>query len=225
MSCRKLEEIKCPCGEAFEAELYNSINVSEDPDLKEALLSGEINVVCCPACGQIFHAEHFILYHDPGAELLAFVYPSGFAAHSDIWHGKMKQDFTDAMAALGEAERINYEPVALFGLDRLAELLRADEENDDEVFILEYARAELGLDVIKLKRSAARQAGLPCALPALRGPDKSARAAVIGGIKKLLAYNGNLLRFKELLAAIERDAKWTPEAAGAGPEKRPGRRK
>ena len=75
MSTAKLEQIRCPCGEGFEADLYNSINAEDDPDLKESLVCGEINVVCCPKCSQIFYAEHFVLYHDPSVELIAFVYP------------------------------------------------------------------------------------------------------------------------------------------------------
>ena len=29
----------------------------------------------CESCHKTFFAEHFLLYHDPDAELMAFVYP------------------------------------------------------------------------------------------------------------------------------------------------------
>ena len=34
-------EIKCDCGEKFEAEVWKAVNIFDDPDLKEVVLSGQ----------------------------------------------------------------------------------------------------------------------------------------------------------------------------------------
>ena len=55
MSISNLEEITCPCGEVFEAELLSAISVGDNPELKEALMAGEINLATCPKCGRMFY--------------------------------------------------------------------------------------------------------------------------------------------------------------------------
>ena len=68
-------EIKCSCGETFEAELWKAVNVFDDPDLKEVILSGRFNTVECPKCHKIFYHEHFFIYQDLQNEMIAYIYP------------------------------------------------------------------------------------------------------------------------------------------------------
>ncbi len=209
MSLSKLEEIRCPCGEVFEAELWNAINSSEDPELKDALLNGEINVVCCPACGEIFYAEHFLLYHDADSELLAFVYPSSFAPHASYWAGKMEDDFRRAMEEMTQETKITYKPILLFGLDSLVSLIHEDEEESDEVTILEYIAKDLELSLVHLHPALARPHQLLRVLPRLPRKKGALRDEVIDGLRRLLEYNKNLSRYRKLLGDIENDSHWT----------------
>ena len=48
-------EIKCNCGETFEAEVWKAVNVFDDPDLKDVILSGRFNTVECPHCKKVFY--------------------------------------------------------------------------------------------------------------------------------------------------------------------------
>ncbi len=211
MSLSKLEEIRCPCGEAFEAELWNAINALEDPELKEALVGGEINVVCCPSCNQIFYAEHFILYQDPSSELLAFVYPSSFADKADYWEARMADDFQRAMEEIAPDEKLCYKPILLFGLDALVEIIHADDAEVDEVAIVEYLAQELGLSLISLHPSLARPRKLPKLLPRLPVKSGNIREEIIAGLKKVLHRNQHLEIYKRLLDSIESDKGWTLE--------------
>jgi hypothetical protein len=208
MSISKLEEIRCPCGEVFEAELWSAISGSEDPDLKEALLCGEINIVCCPACSEIFYAEHFIIYHDVKNEILAFVYPFSFSENAEAWIQKMKDDFANAMVDMLPEIKPDYEPIVLFGLDALVEIIRDDDEMNDESKILEYIAEEHGLMVIELIPSAARQSKLPALLPSLASKRGNLRDQVLAGLICLLEHNDRLTHYQELFKKISNDPNW-----------------
>ncbi|HKZ72329.1 MAG TPA: CpXC domain-containing protein [Nitrospirota bacterium] len=75
MTLTTSEVIICPCGEQFIAPLYSSINVSEEPELQEKLLKGEINKVICPRCRETFFAGRFLLYHDMEKNLMIWMAP------------------------------------------------------------------------------------------------------------------------------------------------------
>jgi hypothetical protein len=204
----KLEEIACPCGEVFEAELWNSIDASSDPELKEALVSGEINVVCCPRCREIFHAEHFVLYHDSQNGILAFVYPSGFVAQKEHWRKKMAADFKRAVDGLPPGQSIDYEPVLLFGLDDLVELIREDDEANDESKILEYIAEDIGVGIVYLDPCKARAKKMPKIIPHSGKSADISRAEVLGGLKFLLQENPNLEYYRKLCDRVENDRAW-----------------
>lgn len=213
MSLSKLEEIVCPCGETFEAELWNSINPVEDPELKEALISGEVNIVCCPSCGQIFYAEHFVLYHDAPNEILAFVYPTSFAQQATICAEKMNDDFQRAMGGLEPDKKIPYKPLLLFGLDALVEMIKMEEALCDEVSILDYIAEDIGLSLLRLSPHVARDRQIPRALPFVASAKDDLRGGVMSGLKKLLDYNENLTFYRKLLETIEGNDSWSLDRA------------
>ncbi len=64
------------CGEEFEVEVWFIVDASERPDLREALLSQQLNVVSCPHCGQKGLVDVPILYHDPDHEFVFFALPT-----------------------------------------------------------------------------------------------------------------------------------------------------
>jgi len=209
MSFAKLEEITCPCGEVFEAELWNAINAREDPELKEALTCCELNVVCCPACGEIFYAEHFILYHDSASEIIAFIYPSSFEPQADYWASKMKEDFAKALQDLTTDEKIDYQPMLLFGLESLASILRSEEQDFDEISILEYIAKELGLSLIRIKPSIARRLQIPWLLPRVPIKGGELRDEILAGLDRVLKHNEHLTCYNRMRHLIEHNKKWT----------------
>lgn len=63
----KLRTIKltCPnCGEEFKFDLYDSVNVSINPELKNKVIDGSIFVSICPKCSHVEVLLHPLLYHD-----------------------------------------------------------------------------------------------------------------------------------------------------------------
>ena len=52
------QTLTCPnCAECFDAEQWTFVNVTPNPELKDAALGGELNLFCCPHCSTFFHGE------------------------------------------------------------------------------------------------------------------------------------------------------------------------
>ena len=71
MSLNTKQTIKCPsCGQMHEITVWNSITVSDSPDLKKDLLSGHVNIFICPACSYKALMPVPLLYHDEAKKLM-----------------------------------------------------------------------------------------------------------------------------------------------------------
>ena len=83
-----IKEASAPCSKCGEKQvirIYRSINVSEDPQLKEKVRNGSLFLWECPHCGQVNLAKYETLYHDPEARLMVWLLPEG-----DISETQMK---------------------------------------------------------------------------------------------------------------------------------------
>ncbi|MBN1318210.1 MAG: hypothetical protein JXA42_22195 [Anaerolineales bacterium] len=69
-------QAKCAvCQQPFTAQIEQIIDVGLEPTSKERLLSGQINIVQCPKCGNGGRIITPLLYHDPDNELLLVYVP------------------------------------------------------------------------------------------------------------------------------------------------------
>jgi len=67
----------CPkCKFQDEFKMYNSVNVTLDPKLREKVLSGEIFDWTCPKCGEKYSIRHDLLYHDMDKEFQIYYSPN-----------------------------------------------------------------------------------------------------------------------------------------------------
>ncbi|MDR2437187.1 MAG: CpXC domain-containing protein [Endomicrobium sp.] len=204
MTISNLEEIKCPQGHLFEADLLSAISVADTPDLKEALIGGEINLVSCPVCGEMFYAECFILYHDSENELVTFVYPLSFQEQAAQCKTRMKKEFELALANFEDKHKIHYEPLLLFGIEDLVSLLRLEQNIEDEESILKYIASKLSLKIIKISPSLSRRFGIPKLLPIPKTHKELDLKALTEGVQILIKYNPHLLHYTELLEKISK---------------------
>jgi len=68
--------LNCPhCGHRFSAIIEQILDVGRNPQIKARFLSGRLNMVPCPNCGQIVGVSAPLLYHDPAKELLLIHVP------------------------------------------------------------------------------------------------------------------------------------------------------
>ncbi len=69
------KQIRCPkCSNTVDMTVWESINLSERPDLKKELLAGKINMFRCPQCGNtILIADKLTLRDDEKRFILTFM--------------------------------------------------------------------------------------------------------------------------------------------------------
>lgn len=65
------------CGKEHAVKIYKSINVAQDPSLKEKVLDGSLFLWECPDCGADNLVNYECLYHDPEARLMVWMLPFG----------------------------------------------------------------------------------------------------------------------------------------------------
>lgn len=76
MSKSREERVKCPaCGQQGSFTLWESINVTEDPELKERFMSGELNTFRCAGCTHETQVWYPMLYHDMDQLLMVWFMP------------------------------------------------------------------------------------------------------------------------------------------------------
>ena len=65
------------CGQQHKVTVYRSINISENPELKDKVRDGSLFLWECPHCGQVNLAKYETLYHDPAKKLMVWLIPAG----------------------------------------------------------------------------------------------------------------------------------------------------
>lgn len=69
-------QVPCPnCKQMIVADVDQLFDVTEDPQAKERLLSGQVNVVNCPHCAYQGSLSTPMVYHDASKELLLTFFP------------------------------------------------------------------------------------------------------------------------------------------------------
>jgi hypothetical protein len=159
----------------------------------------------CSACKNIFYAEHFLIYHEPERELMAFVYPLSYKTEADRWREKTLDDFNLSQATLEEADQLKYKPISLFGLDELVALVEKEEEYDVQGEIAALLSGQNGFPTKKLTPALARELNVPPVLPVDGDASLPERDRVIKGIETLLAHNENLFVYTDLLKRLKQD--------------------
>lgn len=85
MSLPQELEITCPhCESEQKTTVWRTINTTIDPELKQNLLDGQINMFRCPDCDYEGHVDLDLLYHDMRQEFLVQYYPFYWLDEADL---------------------------------------------------------------------------------------------------------------------------------------------
>lgn len=192
------------------AEVWSVINVREDPELKDLLLGGEINMVECRSCRKIFYAEQFLVYHDPVNEHMAFVYPHAYSNEKEKWIQKAQADFKESQANLAEEDRLKYEPQAYFGMDELLEAIKWEEESQIQSDIARHLAVREGIPFKELPRRQSRNQKMPIVLPyVMKSSEDAFEEAVLEGLRQIHQLNNNLFVYRDAHELIQKGLKIT----------------
>jgi transcription elongation factor Elf1 len=138
MSAQKTYNIRCPqCGHEQKVELYDSINVTQQPKLKVALFENRLNRVLCQSCEASFRVDKPLLYHDPDRNILIHWMPDVAVSREEIL-----DEFDRSMEELRAALPADIEPPRVRLVFTRAELVEL-------VFIIEAGMEERVVEYIK----------------------------------------------------------------------------
>ncbi len=185
--------VRCPnhC-EPFDVEYWSLVSADQDPDLKAAIMGGELNLVQCPECGTFFHHDGDLIYFDAPAELLVFVFSEKDRQREPELLARMQKDYELIKDTLLKQLNMDYPPVSVFGLGALKEILQAEEKMAYESEAVAAACAAEGLQVVRLKPSYARTHHFPFYVPA-PAKEKTANDYAVAASKVLQSGLNSLL--------------------------------
>ncbi len=199
MSLLTEKEIDCPaCRFPNNAEIWTVITVKTEPELRDLLLGGEINLVKCASCKEVFYANEFFLYHDQDRELMAFVYPPQQMGRKEELLKAAKQDFRESQVGVSIEEKLDYEPIVLFGMDALVGLAQNEEEAEIQGEIIDHLSKIHGFEVRRLKKSKAREMGFPPVIPVSSKKFPTLKESILDGISLVETFNDRLHIYRDV---------------------------
>ncbi len=186
---------KCPnhC-EPFDVEYWSLVSADQDPDLKTAILGGELNLVQCPECGTFFHHDGDLIYFDAPAELLVFVFSEKDRRREPELLARMQKDYELIKNTLLKQLQMDYPPVSVFGLEALKNILQKEETDLYESEAVAAAAADMGFQIVRLKPSYARANHFPFYVPAPKENNSANGYAVAASQVLQNGLNSLLLR-------------------------------
>lgn len=126
MSQVRKEIIECPhCHQEGEFDLWASVNVDLDPELREKIFSDELFMYYCPHCGKVTGIPAGTLYHDKTHDFMIFF---DFFKPNDF-------DYSPMEIPEGVGLQMGYLFRAVFGLQRFKEKIVILEHGLDDVAI------------------------------------------------------------------------------------------
>jgi len=207
-------DIECEeCGEEFKGIVWTAVHAQQDPELKDLLLGGELNILFCPKCSHVAYQDHFVLYQDPKAELIAYIYPPTQEQDAEFLQKTMRVNFAEAQEIYPPKDRKDYDPILVFGLDAFVKMMDREELRAEQSQIAEAVCVEHKIPFVKLRASRARALRIMRVIPSAKKTESPTRADVLAGLDQLLSKNAVLDFYAGLRNAIQEDPQWHLAAA------------
>jgi hypothetical protein len=201
--------ITCPdCGEEYKGVVWTAVHAAHDPELKDILLGGELNLLMCPQCSHVAYQDHFVLYQDPAAEVVAYIYPLSQQNDEEFLRATTLANYKEAQAVYKPQDRKDYDPLLVFGLKTFVDMMQAEEARAEQSQVAEALCKENEIPYVLLRPSEARRLRTMRVLPTAKVSAKPSRADVLAGLEKLLTINPTLDLYSKLCTRIQDDLEW-----------------
>jgi hypothetical protein len=121
-------KLNCPnCGHLQDNVVWTSLNVSLDPNLREKLFNGEIDVLVCRKCGNRAFVNVALLYHDMHRQYCVQYYPVQAIEDAEFLKrfnkdGKLKIDGLSRV--MGEIGHYFMEPHIVFDINEMIQYIK-----------------------------------------------------------------------------------------------------
>lgn len=143
---RRVTRVTCPaCGNMFQAEVEQILDIREDPSAKRRVVNGVVNLGECPQCGTRNTFDMPFLYHDPEKEL-ALVYMPMNVGRDDTDRQQIIGDLTSTlMDSLPPEDRKGYlfQPQVFLTMENLRKKILKEDGVTEEMMEEQEAKAEL----------------------------------------------------------------------------------
>ena len=107
-------DLGCPkCAAKQSVMVYDTINVSLEPRLRDKLFNGEINFFQCEKCGERAFIPIPLLYHDMDKAFMVQFYPFGAVQDKEFLSGFTKNGEMAAMDAMPHKIRESFKRVQI----------------------------------------------------------------------------------------------------------------
>lgn len=210
MSFKGRVDAECPkCKEKGDFDIWSFVR-ADDENLKLALIAGDLNVVECVDCHEVFIPDSTVVFADSERDLVAFLFPASYEDERDRWEEKMSEDW-EKMRPTAEQMGILSEPLLFFGLEEFRDLLEKLDELEVETQIAQHLSKDIGLSLYEVEPAFARRQLLPRLLPLAPGTGGkfTAKGALLG-LHELLDANDRLEGYKRWEALLEKGGEEPP---------------
>lgn len=199
MSHPSEQTIQCPgCGREQSFVVWDSINVTLDPDLKTKLINGELTQFRCEACRHESPVSYKLLYHDMEKRLMIWLIPDS----SDTDLGKQDAKLMKSMTAQYQCRVVRTQN------DLIEKILIFDAGLDDRVITVFKALAIEGL-------AAEREGDLSeLYFAEVSQDDLGQKTIALEGVKDGERYEAPFLEYERIASAFS--SKWPPMSACCG---------
>lgn len=139
-------QVQCPnCRQPVVADVEQLFDVGVNPEAKQQLLSGNVNVVRCPHCGYQGNLATPIIYHDPSKELLLTYFPPELNVPIMEQERRTAPLLNRVVNSLKQEQRKGYllKPQQMFTLQSLIEKVLEGEGITKEMLDAQKKRIEL----------------------------------------------------------------------------------
>jgi hypothetical protein len=139
-------QITCPqCQNRFMAEIHQIIDVGLNPELKQMLLNGYLNVAVCPNCRAATQVSAPLLYHDPEHDLFMVHVPMELNLNQLERERLIGQLVNQAVDSLPPEQRRGYmlQPQTILSMQTFMEKVLETEGITPEMIARQRKQAEL----------------------------------------------------------------------------------